>query len=133
MGIASGSHVLKSIPKMHAEQGLIGMALGVAGGTMSLGVRWSRETETDLIKVLFFTNLNSSRAEILPNERALLRFEKGTNIGGSLLPRVKLTIAVLLGEMFNDSIETFGTNLVPKHTHVSIGLLCIGLECWQLS
>ena len=78
--------------------------------------------ETDLIKVLFFADFDSSRAEILPNERALPGLKEGTDIVGSCLLRVKLTFGVLFGEKFDDSVKTFGTHLALKHTHVSIGL-----------
>ena len=83
-----------------------------------------REVRTYLIIVCLFTagDLDGSRTKIFPDKGMLLRFEKSSDQAALSNLEPNICFGILAEEMFDDCHEGFSTNLVLKHTQVTVGL-----------
>ena len=79
---------------------------------------------TDLIVVVLFAmrDLDGPGPEGFPYKGSLRGIKEGFNIGRPHFLGVKHPLGVLSGKVLDDRGKRFGTNLVPEHTKLAIGL-----------
>ena len=81
-----------------------------------------RGTYLVIVQLFAARKLDGPRAEILPDKRFLRRVEESLDIGCPCHPRLYHSFGVLVREVLDDCGKSFRTNLVLKHTKVTVGL-----------